>query len=556
MDKRKNIIIISIAALSAIVLIATVIVGFLLKRDVGYRVIKVESIDGTVTLERNAKEKAIFKGMNLKSKDRVTTGENTTMMLLADSDKYILAQQNTCFKIKATGNDKAGKLDIDLEYGFALFEIKNKLNEDSEFTVKTPNATTSVRGTTFEVSYNKDKNETIVVVWEGLVEVVTAKQTVMVEAGNMLRVIDDEEPIIEQLAIEEGNSDNGNGEENQATDDIIEVPKYTEGVAFDLIHYVTHNSVGIGVKQLDGWEYVDLSSEYIVDHRFRKANINIGHSATDREDVDNLYDYYEKNNEITLKQTVINADGDEVEFMAVNQGGMITYFYVKNIGNDLYLRIFVREEREGAYLREIDANKFLDITTNNYFVTDNSDNDSSLTEITEQDLPGILKGNLNLSQLQYALGAVQDCKLDGNEDYVIYTLRELFGDQFITKICKPVSTTSEGDIYSLTEINNILSVMTDERINESNILPYNRINGDDLFVAVCDVTYGSWIDVTIDKYYLNTDKEMLVEYSYEKNSGGGQYVKKGKSIAHLLPDKDGKYVIDSIEQVTFEENNY
>ena len=166
MDKKKKIRI-ALIVLGIVAVIVAAVVVISIRKKQSYRVIKVENIEGSAALSRDDKVDYLFKGLNLKARDMVTTATNSAVELLVDSDKHILARENTCFSIESAGNSKKGKLTINLEYGSTLIEIENKLGKDSEFNVKTPNATASVRGTTFEVSYDKEKNETTVVVEEG-----------------------------------------------------------------------------------------------------------------------------------------------------------------------------------------------------------------------------------------------------------------------------------------------------------------------------------------------------------------------------------------------------
>ena len=99
-----------ILLLVVIVIVAVVAVLLLGK---GYRVIKVDDFDGEVSLERDSDEKELFEGMKLKSEDTLTTEEDGLIELLVDTDKHILARENTCFTIQSTGNKKKGKLTID-----------------------------------------------------------------------------------------------------------------------------------------------------------------------------------------------------------------------------------------------------------------------------------------------------------------------------------------------------------------------------------------------------------------------------------------------------------
>lgn len=182
---KKALIVIGIVLL--VIIIAIVFVIILNK---GHRVIKVESLDGTVTLERDASVKDIFVDMNLKSEDTITTGENGLIGLLADEDKHIAAVENTCFKIVSDGNEKKGTIKIELQYGASLIQIANKLPDGSTFEVETPNASLSVRGTIFEVTYIRETNTTILKVLEGIVQVDTNVESDMINAGETVIITD------------------------------------------------------------------------------------------------------------------------------------------------------------------------------------------------------------------------------------------------------------------------------------------------------------------------------------------------------------------------------
>lgn len=176
--KKKGLIAVAVLAVVAIVAVAVV-----LMISKGYRVIKVDSMEGEVTLERASEEKEVFEGLKLKSEDSMTTGEDGLLELLVDDDKHILAKENTSFTIQSSGNKKKGKLTIELEYGTGLVEIENKLPDGYDVELETPNASMSVRGTTFEVVYDKISKITTLIVTEGKVRVKTEEDAITVEAG-------------------------------------------------------------------------------------------------------------------------------------------------------------------------------------------------------------------------------------------------------------------------------------------------------------------------------------------------------------------------------------
>ena len=191
-NKNKKLI---LAVAAAAIIAVVVIVTILNKNKSGgesYRVIKVDDYEGIVDLVRNDIEADIFQGMQLISKDKVTTGEESVISLLVDSDKHIVAEENTSFTIETSGSERSGKVKITQNYGTSLYTIDNKLNEKSSFEVDTPNASLSVRGTTFEVTYYPDTNTTVLNVFEGVVEISSLEETRTVEAGGSAVVTDDE----------------------------------------------------------------------------------------------------------------------------------------------------------------------------------------------------------------------------------------------------------------------------------------------------------------------------------------------------------------------------
>ena len=136
-----------------------------------YRIIKLEEYSGDVTISRKNAFLELFNGLQLLSGDESATGEESVMSLLIDSDKHMLVTPNTKFEVKATGSEEKGKVKIDIQEGKAFFDIENKLNENSSFDVITPNATTSIRGTDFAVTYDSADLATHVFVDHGTVEV-------------------------------------------------------------------------------------------------------------------------------------------------------------------------------------------------------------------------------------------------------------------------------------------------------------------------------------------------------------------------------------------------
>lgn len=165
MNKKKSIIIIIIC-----VLVVAIVAVFIIKAMTGHRQIKVEDVKNDVTVIRDdSEEMDAYEGLNLIDKDKVEVDEDSKVVLLIDNDKHVVAQENTVFVIRAAGDKRNGKIKINLLEGESLFTIDNKLPDNSYFEVSTPNATLSVRGTEFEVTYDKENDITTVEVMDGVV---------------------------------------------------------------------------------------------------------------------------------------------------------------------------------------------------------------------------------------------------------------------------------------------------------------------------------------------------------------------------------------------------
>lgn len=145
---------------------------------------KVNGIDGNAEIQRCTDTFSAFAGLQLESEDTVEVREKSFLELLVDSDKHIGAEENTGFAIRAEGSEKNGKITIDLLYGKALFTIDNKLPYGSSFVVKSPNATLSVRGTSFSVEYNRVTRENVVEVFAGTVLAEYAGKTETLNIGD------------------------------------------------------------------------------------------------------------------------------------------------------------------------------------------------------------------------------------------------------------------------------------------------------------------------------------------------------------------------------------
>lgn len=367
MKNKKILVLIGVVVLIAVAIAAAVLV----LTNKGHRVIKVESFSGKVALQRENSEKSIFKDMNLKSEDIITTGTDGLVGLLVDTDKNIAAVENTCFAIVSSGNEKKGALKIQLKYGTSLIEIKNKLSDGSSFKVETPNATLSVKGTAFEVTYTPEKKTTVLKVTQGSVQVDAKAKSDMVNAGKMAIIKDDNIEISEFA--DEDNKDDDKGDSNNNSDNTAkpsgtlndeDFPKVLKGgcdyaqlqymleivsrcrynkeedYLKDALYWMCHKTFGEApinpVEKLDdGSEVYDVASlnevfSFITNDTISEDNLNAGLNRLDggklicTKAVDNLdriasagimTAYYSESNEIIVEYlfNVVHGETLEVE---------------------------------------------------------------------------------------------------------------------------------------------------------------------------------------------------------------------------------------------------
>ncbi len=141
----------------AVAAAAAVVVGIVLGRDETYRVLKVFEMNGSSVITREELgELDAYVGMNLENGDTVNVGEESTLRLVLDNDKYVLLDSGTVMKLNAAGNASDSRTSIELQKGTILNEITNPLSANSSYEVATPKATMAVRGTSFIVSVNEN----------------------------------------------------------------------------------------------------------------------------------------------------------------------------------------------------------------------------------------------------------------------------------------------------------------------------------------------------------------------------------------------------------------
>ena len=370
-----------------IVVIAAVVGIILWGQNSGHRVIKVDKVSGEAGLERDEVWQEIYENINLKSQDAVITGQDGQVELLVDSDKHILARENTKFNVVSSGTENKGKMRIELQYGTSLVEIENKLPKDAIFEVETPNATIGVRGTVFETSYDEKENKTVVVVTSGVVEVVSDTESATVEAGQSVEVVDDD---IELVTFDMDDTDNNDSNDSEIVEGYVEnenlpIMYSLSEIAFELGYNDTAAYTGISVKSLKDFtpEIEEPSMEYHLD----KGDLRIEYVVYDKTDAeiysDTILGIPEYLNTYVI-ELAVNQEGDHVKVMkySVVGDGTLIYSYLKKISDNMYLLVAVCDATGGEIIGNDTTDTYLPLTLNCYY---NYADDVILN--TEMDIP-------------------------------------------------------------------------------------------------------------------------------------------------------------------------
>lgn len=164
-----------------------------------YRSIMVSAISGSVKVTHsNGETVDAYEGLKLVNGDNVCVAEESNLTLDVDSDKHLFAEANTCFALHVEGTEENDKTTIQLEDGSVLCQIKEKLQNDDSFEIKTATSTMCVRGTVFRVSLinsNADNNNyELVEVYDGKVwsNINETNNEVTLEPGECALIKDDQ----------------------------------------------------------------------------------------------------------------------------------------------------------------------------------------------------------------------------------------------------------------------------------------------------------------------------------------------------------------------------
>ena len=189
MNKKKNLIMVIIAALVVIAAIIAVIFIFNGKDKISATTMRLLRIQGTVTLQSGGKKKDIIDNLKLNSGDLLATEAASLASIALDDTKMITLEETS----EAEFNQDGKKLDLNLKKGSLYFEVSKKLQADETFEIRTSTMVAAIRGTSGYIFVQKDGNDGILIT-DGEVEVtgindVTGEtKKITVKAGMMVKV--------------------------------------------------------------------------------------------------------------------------------------------------------------------------------------------------------------------------------------------------------------------------------------------------------------------------------------------------------------------------------
>ncbi len=360
MKKHKKLIII----LSTVVIV--LLIALLLFLNLGkekYRLVVVDTYEDNVELFRESSpEISLMENMHLIPNDKVIVDENGLLSLLVDDDKHIGVASSSAIVINATGNTRNGSVVIDLLYGNGTFVIDNALSENDAFEVNTPNASFSVRGTTFSVEYNSETRTSTVAVKEGKVWCKSGEDTVELEAGSITN-INDNGIIPENLVnaedvetIKFSISEYYGGDEFDLRLAFIdytingESHTYSSGVPGDLLdEHLYDDGVNIG-KNITSWDELSEKSQEV----FNNGDIRI----VDVENYEQLFgntlkitDRY--GNEVEIPFYNVTVICDVGDYSWTEQWKQYGFEYIANKGDEYLMGMYIKFEIDKKYAKDL-----------------------------------------------------------------------------------------------------------------------------------------------------------------------------------------------------------
>ena len=99
------------ASIAAVATIA--VTAVLLNGEEAYRLLKIFEINGTGNVDRSSSIISAYEGMKLENGDTLSVGNDSTMRLSLDEEKYILLDNNTVMNLYAEGSSESSRTKIE-----------------------------------------------------------------------------------------------------------------------------------------------------------------------------------------------------------------------------------------------------------------------------------------------------------------------------------------------------------------------------------------------------------------------------------------------------------
>ncbi|MGI6778988.1 MAG: FecR domain-containing protein [Acetivibrionales bacterium] len=232
--------------------------------DAPLRVARIKEFSGKVEVFKAGGEKSFpaFVGMGLAEGDSIITGMNSWVVLQIDDDKEAKIGENSRMGMSElrgsveSGNDQTG---LSLWVGKIWTKIKEKLNVNSKYEIKTPTTVMGVRGTKFFVS--EEQGKTYVAVIEGRLYAV---KIVRSETGD---------GIVEEKQLEafiEANEQLTLDELVQFDDDIVVEPVTIESLDLMVLEEIKNDPEGVDPKLLENIDEVIESKRQELEEQRQK----------------------------------------------------------------------------------------------------------------------------------------------------------------------------------------------------------------------------------------------------------------------------------------------
>lgn len=206
---RKGKILIRIGIAVAAAAILTILLFFALKKDAGYRTVRIYEVQGNVSIERDQTGKMdAYENLLLQNGDRLQVGAASSVRLKMDEDKYAVVEENSELEVLAEGDSANSRTELVVAQGSVTTDIQSKLSRDSSYKVSTPNSVMAVRGTIFQASVSQGSDGTPisrVKVFRGKVgfspkdKEGNVQEEIPVEEGKEMTMVGDEEPVMSDI---------------------------------------------------------------------------------------------------------------------------------------------------------------------------------------------------------------------------------------------------------------------------------------------------------------------------------------------------------------------